>query len=499
MHSLYSRLSISFLVIIAAVGAGFFLVERWSTQQYYEELTQRLNSSIAMYVTDQTTLIDAHQVNRPELERLAERAMVINPTVEVYLLDNEGNILAHALPPESVLLKRIDLGPLRALIDGKANLPILGQDPRSPGHAKVFSAAEVVSNGKREGYLYVVLGGKQYEALANSIRSGYVRKVSLGAISALVAGGFLVGLLVFGVLTRRLKRLTAAVNGFANNRLNAEFPNTPDTSELRAADSMSGKDEIGQLNAAFVSMADKICEQFEQLQESDRLRRELISNVSHDLRTPLTTMHGYIDTLLLKNTELSEKERENYLRIAHKHTGRLRVLIDDLFELSKLDSGSMQLSPEPFPLAELLQDVVQDFSLEAKRRGINILLKKDPARTMVMADIGLMQRVLENLIRNALDNTPHGGTITLSIDPRPDQVAVSIADTGRGIPEEQIDDIFERYFRASNSHVENSDSTGLGLAIVKRILELHGSRITVESRVNEGTRFEFNLPSSQAA
>jgi signal transduction histidine kinase len=168
-------------------------------------------------------------------------------------------------------------------------------------------------------------------------------------------------------------------------------------------DPVTGGDEITRLDEAFRAMARKIREQFDALQENDRLRRELISNVSHDLRTPLAIMHGYVDTLLLKNEELEPDERARYLQVTRKHTRRLGALIGDLFELSKLDSGSMPLSPETFPLRELLHDVVQDFELEARRRGIKLTLAGESEPALVYADIALVQRVLENLIRNALE------------------------------------------------------------------------------------------------
>jgi signal transduction histidine kinase len=245
-------------------------------------------------------------------------------------------------------------------------------------------------------------------------------------------------------------------------------------------------------------MAGKIQQQFDSLQETDRLRRELVSNVSHDLRTPLASMHGYVETLLLKNDTLSRKERLRYLEITRKHSLRLRSLIGDLFELSKLDSASIQPNLEWFSLAELLQDVTQEFELEADKRGVNIEIDAEHGTAMVHADIGLMQRVLENLLRNALRYTPQGGTISISLEKRPDCVAVAVADTGCGIAEHELDRIFDRFYRSEQGEEERSNSAGLGLAIVKRILDLHGSRITVSSRLNEGTRFEFDIPARAA-
>jgi len=497
MNSLYTRLALAFVVIIAAIGGGFYLVERWSMGRYHEELTQRLNASIAMYVTDQTALIRGGEVNKAELKRLAEQAMVINPSVEVYLLDTAGEILGHAQPPGTVLQNKVDLAPVRRLLQGDAHLPLRGTDPRNPARSKVFSAAPVMDGDSLQGYLYVVLGGNKYDQLANSIRASYVRTVSAGAIAAVLCGGLLVGLLVFALLTRRLGRLAKRVQSLAD----AGFEVSGQQAVPLAATSpgTGAGDEISRLDAAFTAMARRIGEQFEALQETDRLRRELISNVSHDLRTPLATMQGYVDTLLLKNRELDAAEREHYLRITSKHTQRLATLIGDLFEIARLESGNMPLALESFPLAELLHDVVLDFELEAKRRGIELRLQSEPAATLVLADIALLQRVLENLIRNALDYTPVGGSITVSITRKADRLSVAVADTGRGIPEQQLGNIFDRFYTFQDEQRGAAQSTGLGLAIVKRILDLHQSRIEVVSAVNRGTRFEFQLPIAKAA
>jgi len=209
-------------------------------------------------------------------------------------------------------------------------------------------------------------------------------------------------------------------------------------------------------------------------------------------------MHGYVETLLLKNDSLSDEERLRYLQITRKHSLRLGRLIGDLFELSKLDAASIQPTLESFSLAELLQDVTQEFELEAEKKGVDIDVSAQPDASMVHADIGLMQRVLENLLRNALKYTPEGGSISISLDKRPGCVAVAVADTGCGIAERDLNRIFDRFYRSEQGEEERSNSAGLGLAIVKRILDLHGSRITVSSKLNQGTRFEFDIPAQAA-
>ncbi len=490
MNSLFAKLSAALLAIVVLMGAAFFLVDRHNTRLYYEELTQQLNAPIAMYVIEQRQLIADGVADIDSLRDLAHHAMIINPTAEIYLLDATGLILGHGFAPDVTIRDRVDLEPVRALIAGGVHMPIHGDDPRSPGTRKVFSAAEIRHNGRLEGYLYVVLGGQKYEELASDIGSTYVGNVSAVMAVVIVLAAASVGLLVFGLLTGRLKRLSTAVKKLVESNFEAEP--ALDVTE-------AGTDEIDCLARSFVAMSAQIRQQIEQLKENDRLRRELVTNISHDLRTPLSAMQGYLETLLLKGESLAPEERAHYLKIARRHVIRLGTLIGDLFELSKLDSASVTPSLEAFSVPELAQDVVQEFKLEAERKGIGLSMRLDADTALTVGDIGLIQRVLENLVRNAIRFTPAGGEIVLSIAERPEAVSVAVSDTGIGIPENELGRIFDRFYRAEQGEEALSDSSGLGLAIVKRILDLHESRIAVTSRLNAGTRFEFELPRHRQA
>ena len=363
MTSLSAKLSLALLIIVGLMGSAFFVVDRINTRMYYEELTQRLNAPIAMYVTGQQSLINGGEPDLASLKELASHAMVINPTAEIYLIDTQGNILGHELPPDTVLRQRIDLEPVKTLINAAAPMPIRGDDPRSGSKRKVFSAAEVVADGELQGYLYVVLGGRTYEALADDIGGSYVGKASLVAVLAIVVSAAAIGLLVFGLLTRRLKNLSREMRQVGD----PGFERTP---EIPPAP--GGGDEIDQLARTFSSMSARIADQFTQLKENDHLRRELVSNISHDLRTPLSAMQGYVETLIIKGDTLSAEERDRYLRIARRHTVRLGTLIGDLFELSKLDSATITPQLEAFSLAELVQDIALEFQLDAERNGIDL-------------------------------------------------------------------------------------------------------------------------------
>ena len=254
-------------------------------------------------------------------------------------------------------------------------------------------------------------------------------------------------------------------------------------------------DEIDRLGATFREMSERIIRQVKQLEHNDASRRELIANVSHDLHTPLASLQGYLETLDLKGDEISDEEKKSYVHIAWQSSERLRKLISELFELSTLENQGAQLHFEPFSMSELIQDVTQKFELVAKNKKLQLstLIPEQPA--FVSADIGLIQRVLENLIENAIKYTPQGGQISISLNKGGNSVATSITDSGQGIPPEDLPHIFERFYRVDKHR--NEDGTGLGLAIAKRIIQLHNSFIDVSSKPNSGTTFTFTLPGSQ--
>jgi signal transduction histidine kinase len=197
--------------------------------------------------------------------------------------------------------------------------------------------------------------------------------------------------------------------------------------------------------------------------------------------------------MLLKEDSLAPEERRRYLETAARHSERLGNLISELFELSKLDSREIELQMESFSLAELVQDVVQDFQLAAKEKGVSLNADYDPELPFVRGDLRLVARVLENLVDNALRHTPPRGSVTLKLLPDGGKVCVEVRDTGCGVSPKDIEHIFDRFYRGTTSGSDDTGGAGLGLAIAKRIVELHGNAIEAESRLNEGTTIRFCL------
>lgn len=228
--------------------------------------------------------------------------------------------------------------------------------------------------------------------------------------------------------------------------------------------------------------------------ENVYLRRELIANVSHDLRSPLASLRGYLETVLLKEQMLSEADRRDYLEIALRDAQQIQALIDELFELARLDFDGYRIEAEPVQLGELARDVAQKLGLEAERRCVRLDLDVEAELGLAHADIGLIERALTNLLDNALAHTPSGGRVELSARVQGAQLLLRVSDNGSGISSQDLPHIFERFYRADKSRRRGASGAGLGLAIVKRIVELHGGQIHVDSAVGRGTSFDFTLP-----
>jgi two-component system, OmpR family, sensor kinase len=489
LRTLYSRLALTLFILFLLVGSLLvYMVARTSTQ-YQQEVSQKLNRDLASYIVNQHPLFNDlqkpvmqnGQVNQKALDSLFHQMMVINPAIEVYLLDPQGKIVSYNAPEGVVKRQRVDLAPITSYIKGEVRFPFTGEDPRNPDGHKVFTVAPIESNGEKQGYLYIVLGGEHYEHVAEMLAQSYIAESAMLVISIALTIAFFGGLLIFAHLTGRLKRLGNIMQHYASSEDAHE--------SIRYT--ANGNDEIDTLGQQFNAMADRISEQFKALQKMDNARREMVANISHDLRTPLTTMRGYLETLSLHHNELEDSEKRQYIETALSHSQSLGNMIEELFELARLDSCESVVVAEPFSICELAQDVAQKYQLRAQEKNITLEVKLNPNTPLVYGDIGMMQRVLENLLENGLRNTPVGGRVSIHIDDKSGNTCVRIADTGYGIPAADMPRIFERFYQTDK---HRSGGSGLGLAIVKRILELHGSAIQVKSEIEKGTEFLFSIP-----
>ena len=485
--TLATKIAVILLGLFCLIGFGFILGAQFFLERYLTGVTQELHRSTAESVVSDV-LTPPRSFDDRDISSLFDSLMAINPQTELYLLDREGNIKAYSAPPGKVKLARVDLAPVRRYLDNpRIDYPILGDDPRHPDRRKPFSTTMLRDDKQMAGYLYIVLGGDQLDRVTASRREDYLLKLVSWAVVLSLLFAFLSGLLVFYVLTRRLRRLTEVMDAFRHS----DFSETAVVSVLTAN---SSGDEIERLGLTFRQMARRIIEQVQRLKETDAMRRRLIVNVSHDLRTPMVSVQGYLETLLLKEGRLDPAARRAYIEIALKASQRLNKLALELFELAKLEFQETELIREPFALTELVQDVIQEFRLTAKQKKVTLRDNFSVDLPYVVADIGLIERVFVNLIDNALRHAPEGGTIDVSLILDGDFIKVRVCDNGKGIAVEDLPFIFDPLYRAQRDERRQRTGAGLGLAIVKRILELHGSSIAVQNAPRGGACFSFALP-----
>ncbi|MEQ1661125.1 MAG: HAMP domain-containing sensor histidine kinase [Thiobacillus sp.] len=482
LKSLHGRLALVLVLLLLAFGGAMFLITRHANELYHEEVSQKLSSSIAMYIRDHLPLMDRTGKPDPaQLDALFHMLMVVNPNVEAYLLDAQGQVRGHAQPDARLARRSVGLVPLQQFLNG-ARLPLRADDPKSPDATRIFSAAPLLANGQTTGYVYVVLTGEDRRDLAERLAGGY----SLATLGVLLGGALLLAMVVgvglFMALTRPLRALTAEVDALAHA--------APSGSTDSVA---SARDEISRLTQAFHAMATRISEQIQTIQQKDRQRRDMVAAVSHDLRTPLTSLRGYLDLLERKLDKLAEADRLRYVSVAARQCRKLCRLSDELFQLAKLECDEVQAIVEPFPLLDLVQDVVQKFELIAQQRGVRLHAQVQPGAEQVRADIGLIERVLVNLLDNALRHTQQGGAVNIRADRDGTRVSVRVSDTGEGIAPDLLARLFDRDFLAARRDPARPWG-GLGLAIAQRILRLHDTDIQVQSAHGRGAEFRFYLP-----
>ncbi len=485
-NKLYWKIAVLFVSMLLLLGVAYTFYSTYVAQQYFQETSQRLNKELAEYVRDHvTTFNEDGTVNTKAIQDIMHSMMVINPSVEVYLLDTEGTIKTYVAPKKKVKLEKVNLDPIKTFIANEGNTYISGDDPRDANAQKIFSAAKIIEKDSvsqaetLKGYYYVILASEKQGSAAATVAGSYILQLGLVGFGMILLGALLIALFLIWVLTRNLRVIIDTVRRFKEGDTKARIP-SPE------------KNDLPLLATTFNSMADTIVQNIDELKAVENLRRELIANISHDLRTPLAIMRGYVETMQMKNGDLSAEERDKYLSIIMASNDKLSKMVSQLFELSKLEAKQIQPNKEPFLIEELAQDVFHKYQILADKKGVQMDLKLDEKLPLVFADISLVERVMQNLMDNALKFTPADGKVTIELNKLPESVEIKISDTGPGIPEDEQSFIFERYQKQTKNG--NKLGTGLGLAIVKKILEIHNSTVSVISKPNEGATFLFKLP-----
>lgn len=482
--SFYGKLSLVFLLLLIALGVAQVTITFNSSMQFVQQADQKLNLDLARNMAGEfeSELEDGLDISR--IKSSIHDMMVVNPRIEIYLLDSAGKILAYFVdPPGEVKTDSVNLGPVQEFLSNEQSDLIMGEDPRNPSIQKPISVARLNIGTPEHGYVYIILGGEQYDSALQMLENSYFLQTSMKIFVIILLVTGIAGLIIFAFLTRPLRHMTTIIGQFERGNLDKRVP-------------IDSDDEIGRLAQSFNAMADKIQENVKELKKTDQLRRELIANVSHDLRSPLASIQGYLETILLKESSLSDQKRKEYLEIILKNTHGLRQLVEELFELSKLDTRQVQPNIEEFSISDLVQDVALKFEPQADQKGIDLVAECPTGIPLVEGDIALIERVLSNLIENSIQYSEQGDSVRIQLSQSDSSVKICVKDTGPGISEEDLPHIFDRFYRAEKSRSKQSGGTGLGLAIAKKIMELHDQEMSVQSQDSSGALFSFHLPAA---
>ncbi len=473
--------------IMVLAGLAYVMITIYFTNNYFLEASQLLNRDVANHVIlekfqNESPFLEDGTPNKPLFGDLMHDMMAVNRFIEVYLLDPGGQILYSVVLDHSDKgkpLERVSLEPIKQFIASNGEQYILGDDPRDRDNQNIFSAASFNINGN-EGYIYIILAGQAYESVNKSLVASYFFQLGGGATLLTIVISVLLGALSIIALTKNLREIITQVKRFKEGDYKARIANAESS-------------DMSTLAVTFNEMAETISNNIEELKSVEKLRKELTANVSHDLRTPLAIMKGYIETMQIKQDKLSAEERENYLSIVSKSLEKLTKLVAQLFEFSKLEAQQIEPECEPFHIGELAADVQRKYKIIADKQKVSLNVEIAPNTPLVFADISLVERAIQNLMDNALRYTPENGHVAITAQTSKNSVEVSIKDTGPGIPVDEQSFIFERYKKSSTSRKEDQGA-GLGLAIVKKIMEIHSTTIRVISLPEKGTTFQFSLP-----
>ena len=516
-RSFTTRLTLALGLLLLAYGGFVAVLGRQVAAEHEQESLQRLSHGLARHIVGhwpEITLADPGLAERAAREALLSMLMVVNPGVQVYVLDADGRVTAYIGEPGMVRQAQVDLRPVRAFLAGAA-LPLRGTDPMGSVEPRIFSAAMFpprAADLRPPGYLYVVLDGQARDQVAGQLS---LRRVWQGAAIAAVIGLLVtvaLGAFAFRQLTRPLQRLAGRLRAYSVGVI--EPVEAVDPAALAAAASgmpiavlLPAGDEVRAIGAAFDDMTRRIELQATREQAQAHAHREMMASVAHDLRTPLTALHGHLEALLgeppaAAQPHAADPRRGRVLAAALAQSDKVRRLSQQLFELAALQTDHQVLHRERFRLDELVTDAVQKFDLADGAPQV-MLDGAPPGRLEFDGDLQLIERALTNLIDNAMRHAPGAAPVRVSIRREGTQARILVEDAGPGLPDELVARLEQgqslrepplpRSGRRAGGGVGGGIG-GLGLAIAQRVAVLHGGSLLPLPSPGGGTRLCLALP-----
>jgi signal transduction histidine kinase len=472
--SIRTRLIAAFLaVVILPVGitVGFYIFENYRVMKIpgvdFPKQASTIAADVAKYYTKQGSLTGVDPLLRKYKDKMTDRIQVI---------DFNGRVIADTAPGREPGAKGYTVAQVAELL----TLPADDMEANKFGMVKntnfeMHVGAPVKVNGRTVGLVLTTFKYADIWALV----LGMMKRTLFVGIGAIIAISLFFAWLMSRDITHPLRQLVNATRSIGEGNLDARVR-------------ITARNELGELGDAFNTMVEELKQSLAREKDLENSRRELIANVSHDLRTPLTSIRGYVEGLRDGVARDPEKIKR-YLDVIYEKTLGLDRLIADLFQLAQLDAGQLEMKPERVESTRLLRHIAERFQPDMEAAGISMITEIPAGLPPVTVDHERIEQALGNIIENAVKYTPAGGTISLMAIAQQQGIRVMVADTGEGISPEDLPRVFERLYRGEKSRSRQLGGTGLGLAIAKQIIEAHGGRIWVESEKGQGSRFYMRL------
>lgn len=471
-RSLYTKLVLIIMALIVAfmAVAGAFLlhgVRNFYLEQFYEEMQSVFSSDeLAQDLRSAADSDRASAAVADILNAYTGPLGIDSGTRNYYILDGyTGIYITGSNTPAQEI----------------TNTPnILTAMAGEPGYASDASAdymdVAIPLNGRGGHYiLYIVDNKSTIQNLNGDLTRIILQAMGIGLLIAA-----LMSLLLAKTLVTPIQELTLAAKRVANG----DFDHKPEN---------HAKDEIGVLTQTFNDMAGTLEETLDNLKKSEQMRKEFVANVSHELRTPITSVKSYSETLL-EDPDMPPAMQQKFLNVIVNESDRMTNLVQDLLTLSRFDAGSIEFSFTRFRFEKSLQDVYSAMVMEAQKHGHTFTLDIQTDLPEIVGDRGRIEQVLINMVSNAIKYTKDGGVITMTAGQTGNHVWCTVRDNGVGIPAQDVDRVFERFYRVDKARSRESGGTGLGLSIANEIVMRHGGKLSLESDLGKGTAITMTLP-----
>ena len=479
-HNLFRRILVMVFILITVLSVSFILITYQSAIKFYQVSTQLLNKDVAAHIAKFTSPFEYAGLNHDKADSVFYQAMVISPNVEVYFLDTSGRVIYYHGGPDEIKLEQLPMKNISRYISDSGKNYITGPDPRDPSQPKIFSAAAVEGKQGRLGYIYVILGSKVYRNVSHLLYKTYAGQLLLVTFLLILLATITLSFLYINRLRRNFKNMIGVLQRFELGDLKARFV-------------QNKNDDLAPVTGAFNKMAGLLELNIDKLKNTETERRDFTRNISHDLRTPLSIARGYAETLALREDkdQPSSSERTGYARLVIANIQIVENMVEQLLDLSKMESPGMELDLQPFIFSEIVMEFVHSASLAVAEKQIVLEASRCANASWIQADIHMMERVVQNLLFNAIKFTPEYGDISISLENNNDELIFQISNTGEPLPDQLMNWLQDH---DGGQEIKRPHSRGLGLVIVNKILQLHGFLMRVQYVEAAGNIISFHMP-----